>query len=157
MRYEFRAARIRSPGSGLVELDMVGHVVAFGKGDCAVRGARNGQVDVPAIGFDALFAAPGAGAGFAHAALGLDVTRALQRGALWLLHARHGVRARCGVECIDSLVVAALVVSRAGRSAMPMRVVIFRSACAGTAWLSNSKSESGRKRAVISTSRLIPC
>src|ERR1017187_3342458 len=58
MRYEFRAARIRSPGSGLVELDMVGHVVAFGKGDCAVRGARNGQVDVPAIGFDALFAAP---------------------------------------------------------------------------------------------------
>src|ERR1022692_1725556 len=77
MRYEFRAARIRSPGSGLVELDMVGHVVAFGKGDCAVRGARNGQVDVPAIGFDALFAAPGAGAGFAHAALGLDVTRAL--------------------------------------------------------------------------------
>src|ERR1035438_385429 len=105
-------------GSGLVELDMVGHVVAFGKGDCAVRGARNGQVDVPAIGFDALFAAPGAGAGFAHAALGLDVTRALQRGALWLLHARHGVRARCGVECIDSLVVAALVVSRAGRSAI---------------------------------------
>src|ERR1022692_1400750 len=136
---------------------MVGHVVAFGKGDCAVRGPRNGQVDVPAIGFDALFAAPGAGAGFAHAALGLDVTRALQRGALWLLHARHGVSARCGVECIDSWWLLPWLYRVLVEVQLPMRGVIFRSACPGTARLSNSKSESGRQRAVISTSRLIPC